>query len=84
MSESEKAVKDKALDDAVNSLREHFPHVQILATWEDDDTHNTYDMFRGKGNWYARMGMAREFLVRDKSHTAAKEMSEVIHPEEEE
>ena len=28
------------------------------------------DPFRGTGNWYARVGLAKEFVDRDKLHTA--------------
>lgn len=72
------------IDKHVDELREHFPHVQILVSWEDDTTKNTHDVFRGKGNWYARVGMAREFLTRDKEHTAAHELGKVIKPDEDE
>lgn len=72
----------KIVDKAVNDLREFFPHVQILATWEDeeDGSGNTYDIFRGKGNWYARAGMASEFLNRDSGQTFSKEIAEQIKP----
>ena len=69
------------INKAVNDLREFFPQVQVLVSWTGDDGH-TYDCFRGKGNWYARVGMAREFQNRDESQTTAKELSDVIHEDE--
>lgn len=66
----------KIVDKAVNDLREFFPHVQILVSWRySEDGSSTADVFRGKGNWYARVGMAREFLTRDESETTAKEIA---------
>jgi hypothetical protein len=71
----------KIVDKAVCELREFFPHVQILATWEDENTpFGTFDVFRGKGNWYARVGMAKEFLTRDEGQTTAKEIGDRLDP----
>lgn len=76
---SEDAIK--IVDKAVDDLREFFPHVQILVTWEnDDDSRETMDLFRGKGNWYARAGMAREFLNRDEGQVTAKEIADRLDP----
>lgn len=83
MTDEERDELVKKVDAAINVLREHFQHVQILVSWEaEDGTQNTYDIFRGKGNWYARVGMAREFLTRDVSHTQAHEIKEQLHPDE--
>lgn len=73
----------KIVDKAVCELREFFPHVQILASWEDDTNGNTFDLFVGKGNWYARAGMAREFLNRDQGQVAAKEIAARLEPPDE-
>ena len=70
----------KILDREVNTLREFFPHVQILVTWGDDKDEGTFDLFRGQGNWYARVGMAREFLTRDEGQTTAKEIADRLNP----
>jgi hypothetical protein len=69
---------------AIADLREHFSDVQILVSWtDDDDSGNTRDFFKGKGNWYARVGMAREFLTRDRSQTEAREIKKQLQPDEE-
>ena len=51
------------LDETLARLGEHFDAVQILATAHDDE--GTDYRSQGVGNWYARVGMAREFLKRD-------------------
>lgn len=62
----------------VSQLMEHFSSVQIVATLVTDK--NTVGFKRGAGDWYARIGMAREFLIRDKAITE----EDAIHPSEEE
>ena len=56
----------------VDSLGEHFEAVQVLVSWPS--VAGTYDCFLGSGNFYARTGMAREFMQRDQSLVAAVEM----------
>jgi len=51
------------LDDHIAQLMEFFDSVQILAS-KCDNT-GTSSTFRGAGNHYARMGMARELLTND-------------------
>lgn len=71
------------VDKAISDLREYFSDVQILCSWtEEEEGGNTFDIFRGKGNWYARVGMARDFLTRDKGHTEAREIAEVLRPDD--
>lgn len=53
---------DKRLMDAVNLLSEHFDHVQILVSWNEEA--ETKDMASGSGNWYARLGLCRELILR--------------------
>lgn len=67
------------VDKAIAELREFFPDVQILCSWTDDEHEGcTFDVFRGKGNWYARTGMAREFLTRDSGQTEAHEIAKSL------
>jgi hypothetical protein len=73
--------REKLVDDALAVLSEHFDHVQILATWSEPGV--TKDCFRGEGNWYARQGMCREFLSRDKAQVVAKEIGDVLNDEDE-
>jgi hypothetical protein len=60
----EEKVIQARIDSALGVLMEHCDSVQILASYMIDSG-NTCTVFAGKGNWYARTGMAREFLSRD-------------------
>ena len=71
------------IQDAVAKLREHFETVQILVSFvEDDGGSGTVDMFCGSGNWYARQGMAREFITRDQAMVSAVEISDALKGED--
>lgn len=72
----------KVVDKAVCDLREFFPDVQVLVSWVEESDGCTRDLFRGKGNWYARAGMANEFLNRDQGQVAAKEIADRLKPPE--
>lgn len=63
---------------------EHADAVQVLATFHESGASETGTTFRkrGIGNYWARVGMVREFLIQDSSRTAAVELGEVIHPED--
>lgn len=52
-------------------LGEHFDAVQILVSWNEESS--TMMEASGAGNWYARQGMAREFLNKDQAQTIAHE-----------
>lgn len=72
----------KIVDKAVCELREFFPDVQVLVSWIEEEDGCTRDLFRGKGNWYARVGMANEFLTRDEGQTTAKEIADRLNPDD--
>jgi hypothetical protein len=63
---------------AINALMEHFDCVQILASSHGDD--GTSKVAMGGGNWYARQGMAHEFIQMDQAQTNAHQMASVINP----
>lgn len=50
------------IDGMLSELGEHFDAVQILVSTHDPE--GTEAFARGLGNWYARQGMAREFVER--------------------
>lgn len=52
--------------------------VQVLASYTDSE--GTHSCFVGAGNWFARTGMARDFLERDSSHTSANEIKPFLQP----
>ena len=68
--------KKKAMAEALRVLGEHFDHVQILCTWNEQG--GTQRHFNGSGNWYARQGMAHDFISWDEAQTAAQEISKVL------
>jgi len=63
------------LDFHVSALMEHFDSVQIMASRSAHE--GTEDVMRGGGNWYARQGMAHDFITRDKARTEAHELSQI-------
>lgn len=60
----DKEEAEPLLAKALAILAEHFDAVQILVTWNEDG--ESKDMASGSGNWYARLGLARAMLLRDK------------------
>lgn len=62
------SAKDEDLQrvqDAVDVLIEHFDSVQILATKHEPEIEDgTVHVSLGAGNWYARYGQAKEWLLR--------------------
>lgn len=69
------------LDKVAAQLSEHFDAVQILTTWMDPEG-QTLMLSRGRGNWYARLGMAREMITTDDSRNSAHHLKEVVRPDE--
>lgn len=68
---------DELLTRAIDNIREHFDDVQVFATRVDENG-LTESMTRGKGNFYARLAMADEFVSRSKAHQAAYEMLQLM------
>lgn len=60
--------KNTWLEAKVREIGEHFDCVQILAS-EVTDSGATQAYYRGGGNWYARVGLAREMVDRDQFQT---------------
>jgi hypothetical protein len=76
------AEAEKILEDTVARLAEHFDAVQIMASWQTPQNCTACGK-RGSGNWYARQGMAQEFIDEDQARTQAKEIGDVITPSDE-
>lgn len=53
---------ESILDRCVAILSEHYDAVEILVTRCDDGKTNATS--KGSGNWYARYGLAREYVER--------------------
>lgn len=67
MSDELKAEREEAvrmLDEHCNQLMEHFDSVQIFVTrHEEAKAGGTIYVNRGAGNWFARCGQIREWVV---------------------
>lgn len=53
------------LNDVSCRLGEHFDSFQIMATTTENE--GTRSWFRGSGNWFARQGLAHEFIGREQA-----------------
>jgi hypothetical protein len=69
------------LREITQKLGEHFDAFQFLGSFVDDGG-DTGNVAFGKGNWYARVGMAHEFLETDRSTIQAKELSSALSHDE--
>lgn len=72
------AAQERLVTQHVNALLEHFDCVQILVSSTIPE--GTSNVFIGGGNWFARQGMAHEFIRKDKAQTDAREISRAIQP----
>lgn len=61
---------------AAAQLGEHFDAVQILVSWNEEAT--TRCLKRGCGNWYARQGMAHEFVNAELAEEYAQRVRDVL------
>lgn len=68
----------KLVDNALKVLHEHFDACQIMVSWNEQA--ETRTVYRGTGNWHARMGMAADFIKKDDAQTMAVEISEQLEP----
>lgn len=68
------------VEQAASKLGEHFDAVQILASFHDSG--GTSCIKRGGGNWYARQGMAHEFINMDIAKDAAVEIAKVLQDDD--
>jgi len=53
----------KMLDRHCNELAEHFECVHIFVNRNEGDIDKTRSVNRGAGNWHARYGQIREWLI---------------------
>ncbi len=65
----------KMIEAIASQMSEHFDAVQILVSFPCDGGDGggtaTQGLCAGRGNWYARQGMAHEFIERDKANELA-------------
>lgn len=67
---------EKLLEETAAKLAEHFDAVQILASWRHEGL--TSCAQRGAGNFYARQGMAHEFINSDIAQDNARRIAEQL------
>lgn len=67
------------VDRVVEQLSEHFDAVQIMVSWNEQS--QTRAVKAGSGNWYARQGMAHEFINADIAQEQAWQLGAVLEPE---
>ncbi len=54
------------LKKSLHELSEHFDSVQILCTrYKGGDDGGTVNISMGEGNWFARYGQMKEWLIRE-------------------
>lgn len=64
MSESEQRQRDdEILEKFTNQLAEHFENVQIFVSYRDSQLDGTVSASKGAGNWNARYGHVKEWIV---------------------
>jgi hypothetical protein len=78
MSDEERLSKLVAL--AASQLGEHFANVQIMVSWQQGG--KTSSCYRGTGDWYARQGMAQEFINSDRNQDLAVQLAEELKQDE--
>lgn len=74
--------QEDLMQETARRLAEHFDAVQILASVETSA--GTRYISRGCGNWFARQGMAREFIANEESQNRADALAPKINPPEDE
>lgn len=72
--QTEKAI-DAILAEVMPKLMEHCDAVQVMLTFPSPDG-KTRGKVNGRGNWYARQGMAHEFISRDQACEIANAIAE--------
>ena len=58
-------------------LGDHFDAVQIMASWKEEG--DTRYQYWGQGNWFARKGMAHQFLEEEHGRVIGHEVGKVIN-----
>lgn len=81
-----KLTQDEAfemIDRAAAALAEHFEAVEILASVRlDGDNAGTRSVYGGRGNWFARQGMAHDFISREQANEVSDQIAKKINPDE--
>jgi hypothetical protein len=70
---------EKYLEEMAAKIGEHFGAVQIMVSWLDDKG-RTSGCKKGVGDWYARQGMAHEFINEDVAFENARQIAQKLEP----
>lgn len=65
MTDTQAAQLSTMLEEVSSRFGEHFDSFQIMATTTESE--GTRSWFRGSGNWFARQGLAHEFIGREQA-----------------
>ncbi len=68
----------RLVEGVATQLSEHFDAVQILVSWNEEAI--CKNLYAGAGNWYARQGMAHDFINQDVAQENAKQISAKLEP----
>lgn len=72
----------KIVENALKVLIEHFDSVQILVSRMAPQNEGTERCFLGGGNWFARKGMAQDFLDYDQQFESARQIADQLKPKD--
>lgn len=73
MTNEEKIKKQVMVQKLATDLAEHFDAVQVVASFNSG--RSTFSFKAGSGDFYARIGLVREFLLADAAETMQKELA---------
>ncbi len=65
MSEVHKDADESRIQEAVNTLIEHFDSVQIFATRHDGSEDGTVSVVNGQGNYFTRYGQIKHWVRKE-------------------
>lgn len=63
---------DDLIEQFLATITEYADVVQISVSFTEDVTGDTVGHHKGTGNWYARQGLARDFIEQEKARTKIK------------
>lgn len=76
MDDELRAAEIEAQDRALDLLNEHYENITIFASRFDPATGHTLSTWRGRGNWHARHGQIREWVIKQDAKAAIEAENE--------
>lgn len=65
-----KEEREKIVEKHLSALMEVMDSVQILGSWQEEER-GTSKIIMGRGDWYARVGLAHQFIKDDQNEDMA-------------